>query len=218
MLQKDEVLNLINGIINEQNKEKLQEYIDLVNSMDDATWEKFCQEHDFTSIDKLKSELEKKINRMEEKFIELNELISYGRSRTALHIHVIPSDVHSLLTKKGLLKAEGLLIDALEKIQDLMKEDESIANVYAVSNIIQSLVARMFIRLDFDVKVMSLEEAKDDHELGYFYETFKDSNLGKLGRAQISREKLLSQEWEELKEERKKELEEKSKRNIGQNK
>ena len=75
----------------------------------------------------------------------------------------------------------------------------------------------MFEGLGFDAKVLSLGQAKDDLELGFFYDNFKESNLGKLGRAQISKEKLLSPEWEELKEERKKELEEKSKRNKGQN-
>lgn len=220
MLQKAEVLNLINSIKNEQNEGKLQRYIDLVNSMDNDTFNKFILEHKLDSLERLKAELESRVNNTNEQtnsFIKLNELVSYGRSKKTIHIHVVPKDAHSFLTKEGRIKAENLLIDALEQIREMMKTDQTITNVYAVSDIIQSLIAKMFEGLGFDVKVLPLGRAKDDLELGFFYENFKDSNLGKLGRAQISRKKLLSLEWEEKKEERKKELEEKSNRRQGQN-
>jgi hypothetical protein len=213
MLQKSEVLNLINTITNEQNKEKLQKYIDLVNSMDSNAWYKFCQEHELDTLDKLKNSLEEKLNYP---YILLNELISYEIDKETLIIHLFPKDAHSFLFGEGRIKAEKALIDALEQIQEMMRKDSSITKVYAASGIIQSLIAKMFVRLGFDVKVLPMDQAKEDDELGKFYEQFKNKS-DKLGRAQIERDKLLSPEWEELKKGRKKELEEKSKRKIVQN-
>ena len=56
----------------------------------------------------------------------------------------------------------------------------------------------------FETKYLSLEEAKEDKELSYFYSKFKDKKG--IGKASLPIEVLLSEEWEKNKEVRKREL------------
>lgn len=216
MLQKEEVVNLIKSVTNEENKSKLQKYLDMIEAIDDIEWEKFAKENSLDTLEKLSLELEKRLSdnrslkeNAEENnypFIMLNDLVSYGITGDTLHIHLIPPDVHNLLNRRGLVTAEMSLIDALEQIREIIKDKSEIKTVYAVSGIMQSLIARMFIGLNFDVKVLPMEEAKNDRELGVFYERFNRKNLDKLGRASMPREVLISGEWENKKEKRKETL------------
>lgn len=205
MVTKQKAIEILHSFINSQNEGEIQKYIDQITLMNDVQWEQFLAEKSLNSIEEVQKMAEKLL--ASSNFFPLNELISYGYNEHTLHIHVVPKDVKNLLSREGLKKAEIALIDALEKIQEMLKWDESFSNVnqvYAVSGLIRKPISKVFEQLDFDVKSMPIEQAKEDEELSKFYEKFQDKKI--LGRAVLSREILLSLEWNKIKEERKKEL------------
>ena len=210
MIEKIDAIIVLKSLINEENKDKINIYIDRVEKMEKEEWQSFLKEKSIETVSNLSKLINDMINnRRETKFQPLNDMVSYGTSGDTVHIHLIPSDVRNLLNKQGLNKAETYVIDALEKIQEMLKSNEDLSNVksvYAVSGILRGSIIKIFENIGFDIKEMNIDEAKNDKELGVFYEIFKDNK--KLGRAKISRNELLSKEWLELKDERKKELRE----------
>ena len=205
MIEKIDAVIILKSLINEENKGKINSYIVKVQNMGEKEWQSFINEKSIVTVSDLAELINRFTNNKEEsKFKSLNDMISYGTGGDTLHIHVIPNDVRDLLNKEGLKKAEVYVIDALEKIKEMINNNEDLSNInsiYAVSGILRGPIIRIFKNLSFDIKEMNIDEAKNDEELSVFYERFKDNK--KLGRAKISRDKLLSEEWEKLKNTRK---------------
>lgn len=199
MISKDEVLNYL--LNNRESENNVAKYIELLNNMSQDEWIDFVDKHSIKNLNDMQNEINKRVEPVSQKFTNLNDLVSFGRNDNTIHIHLVPTDAHFLLNRKGLKDAEMSLVDALEKIQDMLQDDEykDIKDVYAVSGIIKRPIDRIFTKLGFDVKTMKIEDARTDEELSIFYEMFKDKK--DLGRAKILREKLLSKEWNDLKNE-----------------
>lgn len=215
-IRKEDAINVLNILRNEENKDKIDRYLNLINSMDEVAWNNFIKEYSIKSVEDLSIKARKLLEQKQDK-IELNDLIDYGCNGNTLHIHVIPKDVHSMLNRKGLEIAKLKLIDALEKIKVLLQQDANLSdinNVYAVSPILKRPIITIFADLGFETKVLDFERAKEDEEFKHFCKMFenKDKNPKKLGRAYISKEKLLSREWNELKDNYKAKIE----NNIGE--
>lgn len=212
-MNKTDTVRILESMKNEQNANRINTCINKINAMNDGEWTEFVKANGINSEEVLRAQVKSAINKKEQKTTEfkpLNDLISYGVDDTTLHIHLIPKDAHEFLNRQGLIHAEQGLIDALEKIKEMLKNNESlqnIDNVCAVSGIIHGMSARMFRGLGFNVDVIEMEQAKDRPELRKFYEMFKGSS--RLGIANISKQALLSEEWEKLKETRKGELDRK---------
>lgn len=207
MITKSELLNYIKKSKIE-NKEKVEKIINIINSIPEEKFGDFLKEKNISTMDDVKKEFNR-INMPEtqQKFDELNELVMFGKSNNTIHIHLIPKDARFLFNREGLKKAELQLIDSIEKINEIVSSNEEykdVKQIYAVSGIIKPPISNMFKNLDFDVKIMKINEAKNDKELGRFYELFKDKK--NLGRAVISIEKLKTQEWNDKKNHRKEEL------------
>lgn len=216
MISRQELLATLEELKTDKNYYEIQRYINSISSLDDDALVKKLEELGVTNKKQIKKFVKKDLKQAKnkdkkQKFKELNELVSYGVNGRAIVIHLVPKDIHSMLNSKGLKKGELALVDALEKIQRLIKEDKrfkKIEQVYAVSGIITRPITRIFDNLDFDVKVLPKEETKKDEELSKFYFLVEGKDEFKnLGRAQLSREKLFSPEWNELKAARKQGLE-----------
>lgn len=205
MVTREDTIKLLESFSNNKNGNKVKEYIAKINSLNEEEFMKFLEDKNVNNMQELEEFTTNLLNKRDENsFISINDMISYGHSDNTLHIHVVPKDVKNLLSVKGLEIAELALIDALEKISELLKSDETfkdIKQVYAVSGLIRKPISDLFENLDFDIKSMKSEQAKDDEELSKFYEIFKDKKY--LGRAKLSKEKLFSEEWNKLKDERK---------------
>lgn len=211
MISKEQVIEEIQKLANEENNDLVNNLLDKVKNMDEQELEKVLSEKKIRSLRQVKSFTKKKIKEEKQragKFIKLNDLVSHGINGKTVHIHVVPEDARFLLTREGKKQAELALIDATEKIKQLIKTDKKYAkikNVYAVSNIVHGIVARWFKNIGYDVKTLPVEEAKKDKELKNFYDRFKNGK--KLGRANLDRKTLMSDEWEKLKNERKEAIE-----------
>lgn len=211
MLNYKEVLDYLN--------DNAKEYVTNLKNMTEDEWEAYSIKNNINCIEDVKKIIEIKKEQNKDKFIKLNDLVSYGKSKNTIHIHLIPKDAKFLLTKLGRKDAELLLIDSLQKIKEMLNEEQylNIYEIYAVSGIMKPPISTMFSELGFDLKVMKIEDAKKDRELGNFYERFKEKKH--LGRAKITKEKIMSEEWMKLVEETKIKLEqelESMKNNIKQ--
>lgn len=209
MVTKQETLRVLENLTTEENKDRAEKYINMVNSMNDSDWEKFLKQLEINTIDDIKREVEKRLSAREisEKPTPLNDLVSYGYIGDTIHIHLVPKDAKFLLSKQGLQSAEVKLIEALEQLQDLVTTDDrfkEIKQIYAVSGLMKRPISPLFSNLGFAVKTMKAEEAKNDSELKKFYDRFKDKKH--IGSAILPVQILLSEKWNKLKDERKKEL------------
>ena len=199
MLNYKEVLDYLN--------DNAKEYATKVKYMTEDEWKAYSVKNNIKDIEDVKKIIEIKKEQNKDKFIKLNDLVGFGRTKNTIHIHLLPKDAKFLLTKIGRKEAQLLLIDSLEKIKEMLNEEQylNIYEIYAVSGIMKPPISTMFSELGFDVRVMKMEDAKKDRELGNFYERFKDKK--NLGRAKITKEKIISEEWMKLVEETKIKLE-----------
>ncbi len=209
---KSEAISILEKMKSEENVNRVMTYINRINAMSNAEWQKFATDNKLT-VKAFVEEANRRIMQSPQKFIKLNDLVSYGITGDTLHIHLIPQDAHNLLNRQGFIYAEQELIGALENLRNMLIKDEKLSNidkVFAVSGILHGPVQSIFDHLGFSTKSMKIEEAKHDKDLSYFYDMFKNSR--KLGRAMISKEKLESDEWEQLVIARKKELQNKTRK------
>ena len=108
-----------------------------------------------------------------EKFIEANELISYGKEDNIIHIHVVPKE-----------KIENIFIsfrEGMEKISKIVREDEEIEKVTATSWIVAEH-PRALERVGFTIDGEIGDEMRKAH--------FSNEKRPIWG-AHISREELL---------------------------
>lgn len=201
MIKKEDVISVLQGLLTPSNENKISIYREKIIRMTEEQWQRFLNEKSINSVE----EIEKIVNellarRNDDEKIKLNDLISYGISGNTLHIHVVPSDLHYMLSAKGMREGKQYLIDALEQIKQIMQLEGyiNIDKVFAVSPIMRRPITDIFEELGFSTRTINMEKAKDDEELQYFYEMFKGKEK-KLGRAILTREQLFSNEWDQLK-------------------
>lgn len=211
-MEKEDVIAVLNKIKTKENSDKIDMYIARAKSMDEEQWSCFLQSKNIQTLGDLEEMVNMILNQRENEnneFVNLNDIVMYGNSGDTIHIHLIPKDARNLFNGNGFKYVKAQLIDALEKISVLLETEEykEVKQVYAVSGLIRKSVGEMFDSLGFDVKVKRIKEARQDEELSVFTDRFKEQKA--LGRAKISKEKLLSEEWKELKDKSKKELEKK---------
>lgn len=208
MFTKEQLIQKLREIEDDKNTEEIKDLIQKIEKTSEGQLQEFLKDMKIKNDKDIQKAVNKRNRRREKtKFTPLNEVVSYGINGKTLHIHLIPKDARSMLTKEGQQEAKKSLIDALEKVKQKMKEEkgfEKVEEVYAISGIIRGFVAGWFNDLDFKVKTLPIEEAKKDKELKRFYRRFK--NQKKLGRASLSKEKLMSEDWEEKKNDLKKGL------------
>lgn len=201
MIRKEEVISILQSLLNTDNESKVKIYIRIIREMTEEQWQKFLESKSIESveqIEKIANELLERRDNNEK--IKLNDLISYGISGNTIHIHVVPTDLHHMLSLRGMKEGKQYLIDALEQIKALMKQEEykNIDKVFAVSPIIRRPITQIFEDLGFSTRTINMKDAENDDELQYFYERFKGKGK-KLGRAVLSKQQLFSEEWEQLK-------------------
>lgn len=147
-------------------------------------------------------------------FKKINDLITYWTSKNSIHIHLVPRDIsHVFRDPEEMKKYELLFIDALEKLKVIMMKNDWKNRIDAISPIVRqnSVIWNLFEKYWFDVKSMTREKAADDKELSYFVKNiFTDEknkkHFTKIWMARLTREKLFSDEWENMKNKYREEL------------
>ncbi len=210
MLSRVEIVEILTNMTTEENKGRIEELMGKIDRISDEELEKILKERKIKSAKDVKKVVEgkeKKPIMTRHKFEKLNDVVSFGITNETLHVHLVPKDAHHMLTREGRKEAQMALIDAMEKIKEKLAGDkkyERVQHVYAVSPIMTGIVSRWFKELGFDVKTLPMEQAKEDEELAKFTERFDGAQ--KLGRANLTKEELMTEEWEQRKDETKAKL------------
>ena len=194
MLSKKDAILTIDNLIAEtednDKKVKLYEYKDKIEEISNEQFCEICtrslgENGDVGTLRKwITNKLEHQL--VGTKFIKLNDMVSYniaGGTKETIALHVVPKHV----TKTDIRNMGPYLVDALEQLKDKIKKEElkDVKQVFAVSDILRSrLLKKGFEELGFTYS----EGARE------FKEHFKNPY-----QAELSVEKLLSDEWEEIK-------------------
>lgn len=196
MISKNECLKVLEDMISnttdENKKNKLIGYSAKINSITDEKFKEVamrslgenCHIEDFMKWinGRLNHEL------VGTEFIKLNDMVSYniaGNKMDTIALHVVPKHV----TTTDIRNMGPYLVDALNQLRQKVKsgEIEDVTNIFAVSDILKlRKLQEAFSLLGFDV-------GKGDEAFsGHFKNPYQ---------AGISIEKILSKEWEDMRDE-----------------
>jgi len=201
MINKEDILTILKNIKDENNSKKVDSYIFRINEMSDMEWNWFVEFSKSNSTDDFVNFFNnnREIHELQWR-TNLNDIVSFGKYKNTLHIHLVPRDLHTMLNKKGFNLGTLALIDALEKIKKLIISDEKFSDVeeiIAFSKLIRKPISVIFEKVGFDTRTMTTAEAKEDYELKKYYNKFVEEEK-KVGIAKISKERLFSEEWEKV--------------------
>ena len=104
MLSRKEVLDYLN--------DNAREYMTKLENMTKEQWEAFSVKNNINNLEDVKKIIEVQKDESQDRFTPLNDLVSYGKSKSTIHIHLMPKDAKFLLTKLGRKESELMLIEA----------------------------------------------------------------------------------------------------------
>lgn len=96
MIRKEDAILVLQGLLNEENGNKINIYIERLREMSDDQWQELLKSKSINSVEQIEKIIDE-LTRRDVK-IKLNDLISYGISGDTLHIHLVPSDLHNMLS------------------------------------------------------------------------------------------------------------------------
>ena len=148
-----------------------------------------------------------------DKFINVNEMFSYGRTGDTIHMHIIPEDLRGLKKELGdeafyaLYKEQ--LEDFLSKLQIIFSEDPTIKSLFAVSPVFfnqnislvhESLGFDKLIEIDLNNETDKMSKEQKE----FFLKMFNKDGVykKKVYYTKMNREKLLETEYLQLPEEK----------------
>lgn len=148
-------------------------------------------------------------SQVRDKFIPLNDMFSYGRSGNTLHMHLVPNDLRNTQNELGEEKFSELIKSKLEdflyRLQPIVRDDESIEGLFAVSPIFfHDNWKNIHEEIGFDsIKEILLEDASSDmpykQRLMFLQMFNKDGkNNRRVFYTNMSREKLLNTKFQKL--------------------
>ena len=157
--------------------------------------------------------IERNLNQEEntDSFIPVNEWFCYGRTGETIHMHLIPKDLRDIKSQLGdegfynLYKEQ--LEDFLAKLQAILKEDETIKSLFAVSPIFYNpFITVIHENLGFDrlieVDLNNENDGMSKEQKEYFINMFnKGVKTKKVYYTKISREKMLGMEYSQISDE-----------------
>jgi len=110
-----------------------------------------------------------------DEFVPLNEILSYGRGKDYVHIHLLPPG------KVGLAALVKGSLDGLRELARIVREDETIKEITATSWIVAEH-PKLLERMGFIMQGEIDEEMRDRHFRG---------DKRRISKATISREEFL---------------------------
>jgi len=148
-----------------------------------------------------------KPNKHSNRFTPLNNMFCYGRTGSVLHIHLVPNDLHNMKASLGDEQFNRLietkLEDFLGKLQPVVKNDDTISSVFAVSPIFfHENWRKAHEKLGFDpVKEIILGEndGMPDEQKLKFLNMFKNK---RVFYTNLKREKFLTMEYNQIRNEK----------------
>ncbi|MEE3343487.1 MAG: hypothetical protein VZS44_05305 [Bacilli bacterium] len=147
---------------------------------------------------------------LSDKFININELFCYGRTKNTIHMHIIPKDLRGFKKEIGdklfYYYYKEQLEDFLSRMQIIFSEDTTINSLFAVSPIFfNPNISSIHESLGFDkLTEIDLNNKKDkmsiEQKLLFLNMFNKNGKNRKVYYTNITREKLLGMKYSQITE------------------
>ena len=210
-MKKDDVINILMTLIDDENRKVVGELINKVNALSDQQVEAILRtvgssRKSVTTFLKnsIKKELEKANDRPEHK--PINKMFTYGVSGKTIHLHM-PTNLMDIMNTKGITGAIAYvnlyLLDAIDKIRRLRNsgdnEFKDKDQIYMISPILIARELGFLNDLDFATKLYT----KKDLQSNIFLRENKEAQLAvaifgnqkNVGTASISFDTLNTEKW-----------------------
>lgn len=194
--ENEEVMNRLLGMIDMADEETLQNKIEEIGGTEEA----------------INACLEQQIKKIQEKHIPINEMFSYGINGNCIHLH-LPVDLHEMIFDKGISRTMDTvnlyLLDAIERIKFLRDSGyykfQDKDSIYMISPILKGKRILGFLdELDFERRFYREKELNNED----FLKNHSEAMLAReifpkrdyVGVAEITFDKMASQEWQDKKQ------------------
>ena len=168
-----------------------------INSLDDKTLVNLIVENGLLNSENVRvfitNALGSRTN--DEVRIDLNDFFYAIVSGGDVSLHFAPLDASSLMNREGIELLHSQFRDAMKQLSQVVKDNENIKNISAVSHLIKKMFASWFQEYGFQVVVKPIEEAKTDPMLGKYYDRFKNYNnksYSSIGMASIDANEFIN--------------------------
>ena len=223
-MKRDDILNILISLINEENRKVVAELINKVNALSDEQIKAILKSIGNSKVSVtafLKESIEKELEKGKNKdHRPINKMFTYGISGKTVHLHM-PVNLTDVMNSRGLAGAVAVvnlyLIDAIEKLKELKnsgnREFKDKNQIYMISPILIERELGFLEDLEFATKLYS----KKDLQSNIYLLENKEAQLavalfGKqknVGTASISFDTLNTERWNRKKDRKVRELESK---------
>ena len=212
-MNKQEIKNILMAMRTQKNDTLINNLLGKIDIMDEQSLQTALEKVG-NNEEGVRAFFERKLseryhNQNEEKY-PINDMFTYGISGNCIHLH-LPSDLHQMLSEKGLSATIDFvnlqLLDAIDKIKELRDNDfyrfQGKDSIYMISPILIGREIKFLDSMDFSTQSYRKKDLSDDK----FIEDNTEAKLairifGKeknIGTASISFETISSQKWQDKK-------------------
>ena len=223
-MKRDDILNILISLINEENRKVVAELINKVNALSDEQIKAILKSIGNSKVSVtafLKESIEKELEKGKNKdHRPINKMFTYGISGKTVHLHM-PVNLTDVMNSRGLAGAVAVvnlyLIDAIEKLKELKnsgnREFKDKNQIYMISPILIERELGFLEDLEFATKLYS----KKDLQSNIYLLENKEAQLAvaifgnqkNVGTASISFDTLNTEKWNRKKDRKVRELESK---------
>jgi hypothetical protein len=210
-MKREDVLNILIGLINDENRAIVGDIINRVNNLSDEQIKAILSslKNSKTAVtaylkQNIARELEKKQNMPDHK--PINKMFTYGISGRTVHLHM-PTNLMDVMKSNGLNGAISVvnlyLLDAIERIKELKnsgnKEFKMMNQIYMISPILIDRELQFLNDIEFNTKLYT----KKDLQSNIFLLENKEAQLAvaifgnqrNVGTASIDFNTLNTERW-----------------------
>lgn len=168
----------------------------------------------------LEGKLDERNNNGHEEHTPINDMFTYGIAGSCIHLHM-PVDLHEMMSKKGIKKTVDTvnlyLLDAIERIKKLRNDGfyrfDGKDSIYMISPILVGREMKFLEDLDFETHSYRKKELQSEEFVAAHPEAQLAVHIfgrnSNVGTAKIGLDVINSQEWQDKRNKKVEEFEEK---------
>lgn len=221
-MDKREIKNILMNMRTQENGTYIDFLLGKIDGLEEKSIQSMLEKIGRTEEDiqaYVKKEISRRHQTRDEKF-PINEMFTYGITGSSIHLH-LPGDLHPMFTEKGMSTTMDTvnlyLLDAIERIRQLkdsgfyrFQEQDSI---YMISPILLPREMKFLESMDFETHSYRKKDLRDQEflklnpEAGLAVQIFGENR--NVGTARIAIETIRTKEWQDKRNEKIKEFNQK---------
>lgn len=219
-MKKQDIKNILMSMRTPENEIVVNNLLGKIDMMDEQAILEASKKVGDTE-ESIRSFFEQKLSERKEQqgHIPINDIFTYGITDNCIHLH-LPGDLHQMIATKGFRKTLDTvnlqLLDAIDKIRALRNGGfyrfQGKDSIYMISPILLKRELKFLEDMDFTTQTYSKKELNDDKFVSEHPEANLATNIfGKdksVGTASITFDIMETKEWQERKEQKIKEFNE----------